>query len=181
MISNCSTDAVAGGDGQHIAFSLHDRARARVSDRLRRQRSDEPGTVCRRSIVEAMGHGCSPRTRLWITRAGRDQSIGPSDFSSFGAYVASASSCGVSSTGPRASCSTTSSSAAAPISARSRSTSTLVSSPADRPLRRGQHRPGVELGHDAHDRDAGDRRLRPSPPGEPAPRRGTWAAATHGR
>ena len=117
-------------------------------------KQDEPAIAPRN--VNACGHGCRPRIRLWMsTRRPR-----PVDDAVVLGQAAArrsprASSCGFSCDGPCRQSIERRHEQAAPSCARSRSTSSLVSSGSIGRVDRGQHRAGIERLHHAHDRDAG--------------------------
>ena len=120
------------------------------------------------------GHGCRPRTRLWMRAAGSDQSIASSPLGQLRrvgrARVVLRR---LRSRAPAASCSTTSSSSDRAELARARARPRRWSRPAPIGLPDGrEHRPGVELAHHPHDGDAGLGVARRSPRDAPARRRG---------
>ena len=141
-----SASTIVPGGGRRLAV----RTRRAIADRSRMQRA------CRRMNVKACGHGCRPRIRLWMRAPASVQSIdavvlrqpvrvGRQRFV-LRRLVRRAG-------GDADRRSSTSS--RAPSRARSRSTSSLVSSGPIGTARRRQHRPGVERLDHAHDRDAG--------------------------
>ena len=150
---------VAGGDAQLVAVRLDESClavrRSAALDGHARAQQDQPPAVEKRERVrprmQAADRGCACRS------AGQrpvDDAVVPGQ--PMARRWPRASSCGVSCDGARCAMrSSVETSSAAPSRARSRSTSSLVSSG---PIGRrtvGQHRPGVERLDDPHDRHAG--------------------------
>ena len=146
-----------GGHVAVVAVRREDGRRAAPPAGSPERRSAGGSAACRPGTSAACGHGCSPRIWLCMSRGGPrpvDQAVVLRQ--PWAHRSRRASSCGVSVHRPRCESVERRDAAAPRRAARDRcSTSSLVSSA---PIGRrtvGQHRPGIERLHDAHDGHAG--------------------------
>ena len=152
-----STAAVAGDDLEPVALGAHHRARLRPRSSSVGQRG--PVDAARASPARraaTSGHGCRPRTRLWMRTAGSVQAIALSVLASFdGVGDALGGLRRLDRACPRRARRRSSTASAAPSSASVALDLDAGLVRPDRPAADREHRAGVELLHHAHDRDAG--------------------------